>query len=89
VRPGSLDISATSQVVDALEAIAARPAPPRLTVPWWTRVIRPVLRPFADRAVERIRRLKEEHRRQKEQGLIEHRRRRRAAEALTRARDGV
>jgi hypothetical protein len=52
-------------------------------------VIRPVLRPFADRAVERIRRLKEEHRRQKEQGLIEHRRRRRAAEALTRARDGV
>jgi hypothetical protein len=89
VRPGPVDISATTRVVDALEALAARPALPRLTVPWWTQVIRPLLRPFANRAVARIRRLKDEHRRQKEQVLIEHRRRRRAAEALARARDGA
>jgi hypothetical protein len=89
VRPGAIDVPSTLHVVDALESIAAKPAPHPLGVPWWTGMIRPILRPFADRAVERIKRLKEEHRRQKEQDLIEHRRRRRAAEALARARDGV
>jgi hypothetical protein len=51
--------------------------------------MRPMLRASAERAVARIRRLKDEHRRQKEQVLIEHRRKRRAAEAMARARDGV
>ena len=89
VRPGAADVPATTHVIEAFEKLGREPAPPPLPVPWWTRPLRPVLRPFADRAVERIRRLKEEHRRQKEQVLIEHRRRRREAEALARARDGV
>ena len=89
VRPGARDVPSTIRVVDALEALAAGPAPAPLRVPWWTGMIRPFLRPYADRAVERIRRLKEDHRRQKEQELIEHRRRRRAAEALARTTEGV
>ena len=85
VRAG--DVPATVQVVDALEALAAAPAPPPAPVPAWARVMRPVLRPFADRAVERIRRLKAEQKRHKEVVLAEHRRKRRAAEAVARVRD--
>jgi hypothetical protein len=89
VRPGPAGVSATSRVVEALETLGANPAPAPVAVPWWTAAVRPMLRAPAQRAVERIQRLKDEHRRQKEQVLIEHRRRRRAAEALARARDGV
>jgi hypothetical protein len=89
VRPGTPDVAATTRFVDVLERMGREPEPAPLPVPWWTRPIRPLLRPFAERAVERIRRLKEAHRQQKEQVLIEHRRRRREAEALARARDGV
>lgn len=81
VRPGAPDVPATMHVVEALERLVREPAPAAAPVPWWTAPVRPILRPFADRAVERIRRIKEEHRRQKEQVLIEHRRRRREAEA--------
>ena len=89
VRPGAADVPATNRIVEALEMLGREPAPRPAAVPWWTSVVRPLLRSSADRAVERIRQLKEEHRRQKEEVLVEHRRKRRAAEALARARDGV
>ena len=89
VRPGPGDVPATSRVVEALETLGREAAPAPVAVPWWTSVMRPMLRASAERAVARIRRLKDEHRRQKEQVLIEHRRKRRAAEAMARARDGV
>ena len=77
IRPGGDDVSATARVVDVLEGLAAQPAPPAEPAPAWTGLVRPVLRPFARAAVERIRRIKEEHRRQKELRLEAHRRKRR------------
>ena len=84
VRPGAADVPATHRVVEALERLGREPAPRPVHVPWWTAAVRPLLRASAERAVERIRRLKDAHRQQKEQVLIEHRRKRRAAEALAR-----
>lgn len=88
VRPGAIAVSATDNVVAVLESLASQPPPAPARVPAWTAVIRPLLRPFATRALDRVQRLREEHRRRKEQVLAEHRRRRRAAEALARAQDG-
>ena len=87
VRPGPADVSATSIFVDMLEQIAEEPAPAPVPVPSWTRLVRPLLRSHAERAAARVRRIKDEGRRQKEELLVEHRRKRRAAEALARARD--
>ena len=49
VRPGPGDVPATVRFVDALETLAARPAPPSQVAPAWTGLIRPMLRPFRDR----------------------------------------
>ncbi len=75
VRPCGLDVSATTRFVEALEALAARPAPSPAPAPAWTRLIRPMLQPFADAAAERVRRAEEESRRRSEQRLQEHRER--------------
>ncbi|MSO84128.1 MAG: hypothetical protein EXQ53_12680 [Acidobacteria bacterium] len=86
VRPCG-DEPATARFVEALEALGARPAPAPEPAPAWTHVIRPLLRPFANAAAERVRRLKTERRQQKELVLIEHRRKRKAGEVVTRAQD--
>jgi hypothetical protein len=77
VRPAPIDIPATTRFVDALEKLSASPAPQPTPAPIWTRLIRPMLRPFADAAAERVRRIKQERRRQKDLQLAEHRRKRR------------
>jgi hypothetical protein len=81
LRPRGLDVPATTRFVDALETLAAGPAPPPLAVPVWTRLIRPMLRPFAHAAAARARRSKEDSRRQKQRNLLEHRRRKAAGRA--------
>ena len=75
VRPCGVDVAATAQVVDALETIAARPAPAALPIPAWTRMIRPFLGPFARGAAARARRIHEDFRNEKERLLLEHRQR--------------
>src|SRR5688572_5981742 len=52
VRPGEPDVPATAKVVEILERIASQPAPAPVSAPWWTSAIRPMLEPFAKRAVE-------------------------------------
>ena len=61
----------------SLELLVAAPAPTPAPEPEWARVIRPFLRPFADAAAERVRRIKEEHRKVRQERLEEHRRARR------------
>jgi hypothetical protein len=75
VRPRGLDTPATTVFVEALEALAARPAPAPVPVPAWTPLIRPILQPFANAAAERVRRMEEESRRRSERLLLEHRQR--------------
>ncbi len=84
VRPEPFDVSATTRFVDALEALAAHPAPAPEPAPAWTRLVRPILRPFARAAAERMRRIKDELRRQKDLKLEEHRRQKRAHAAAAR-----
>lgn len=79
VRPRGIDIPATTVFVEALEALAARPAPAPEPSPVWTRLVRPFLWPFAQAASERARRLHDDFRRQKQQMLLDHRRRKAAA----------
>lgn len=74
VRPRGLDTPATTVLVEALEALAARPAPEPVPVPAWPRLIRPILQPFASAAAERVRLLEEESRRRRAL-LLEHRQR--------------
>jgi hypothetical protein len=78
VRPHAADTSATARVVAALEAIAAAPAPAPVPPPAWTRLLRPLLRPFADAALRRVQRLTEE--RQRHKALLAAARRARKAE---------
>jgi len=78
VRPRSHDVSATTRFVETLEAFAASPAPHPRPAPVWARLCRPLLKPFADAAGERILRISDERRRRKEVILAEHRRKRRA-----------
>jgi len=73
VRPRGIDTPATTQFVEALEQLAACPAPVPAPVPVWTHVIRPFLQPFAYLAAERVRRMEEESRRRSERRLLEHR----------------
>ena len=87
VRPGPGDVPATVRFVDALETLAARPAPPSQAALAWTGLIRPMLRPFATSAAARVRRLKDERRKQKDELLAEHRRKRRAEREIRRAQD--
>ncbi len=75
VRPCGLHIPATTRVVEALEGVAARPAPAPVPVPAWTRLIRPMLRPFANAAADRVRRIEDELRQERKQVLLEHRQR--------------
>jgi hypothetical protein len=79
VRPGPADQPATVRFADFLEALTAAPPPRVEPVPAWTRALRPLLRPFATAAAERVRRIRDEHRQAKEQRLEEHRRARRLA----------
>lgn len=79
VRPRGLDIPATTRFVEALETLAARPAPPPMAVPAWTRLVRPMLRPFANAAAERARRIEDTLRRRREQALLAHRERKAAS----------
>jgi hypothetical protein len=85
VRPAGIDVPATTRVVEALETLAARPAPEPQPAPAWTYLVRPLLRPFANAAAKRVRRISDEFRRQKEQTLLDHRQRK-AADAVARAR---
>ena len=78
VRPGGTSASATERVVEALEAVAAAPAPAPVAPPMWTRALRPLLRPFADAALRRVRRLTEE--RQQHKAMLAAARRARKAE---------
>jgi hypothetical protein len=88
VRPGGLDVRATDRFVDALERVASQPAPPALRVPAWAPVIRPLLSPFAYAAARRARRISRVFREDKARRLAEHRRRK-AADAVTRAEHAV
>jgi hypothetical protein len=87
VRPRGLDVPATTRFIEVMEEVASRPAPDPVPAPAWAGIVRPLLRPFANQAAERMRRLKDERRRQKDEYLAEHRRKRRADEALARAQD--
>ena len=73
VRPGPIDVPATVCFVDALEALVREPAPAPAPTPAWTAWARPLLTPFARAAAERVRRIKDEHRRLKNEQLEEHR----------------
>jgi hypothetical protein len=81
VRPGRRDTAATTEFVDALEALAAQPAPAPEPAPWWAGVLRPALGPSATSAADRVRRASEERRQRKAAALDEHRRARQAARA--------
>jgi hypothetical protein len=63
--------------------LVAAPAPAPLPEPAWARVVKPFLRPFAEAAAERVRRIKAEHRKVKLERLEEHRRARRQARSNT------
>jgi hypothetical protein len=78
VRPRGPDVAATTVFVDAIEALGAEAPPAPQPAPWWTHVIRPFIRPFADAAARRAQRVREERRREKAQALAEHRRRKAA-----------
>lgn len=73
VRPCGIETSATSRVVESLEAIVARDAPAPAPAPVWTHLVRPLLRPFAYFAAERVRRMEEESKLRAERRLLEHR----------------
>ena len=88
VRPCGVDIRATDRFVDALEHVAAQPAPPPLAVPLWAPVIRPFLSLFAQAAGRRARRVSRAFREDKARRLAEHRRRK-AADAVARAAHAV
>jgi hypothetical protein len=75
VRPGPQGVAATTRFVEA-----PQPEP----APFWTRVCRPLLTPFAHAAAERVLRISSERRRQKEAILVEHRRKRRAERKVLR-----
>jgi len=79
VRPCGLDVPATTRVVEALEALAARPAPAPVPVPVSTRLVRPLFQPFlrryAEAAAERVRLRVEASLRRSEQRLLDHRQR--------------
>jgi hypothetical protein len=75
VRPRGLEVSATSLVVEALEAIGAAAPPAPIPPPAWTRLLRPLLAPFARAATARVKRMEEELRHEKRKALMEHRRR--------------
>jgi hypothetical protein len=88
VRPGGVDIRATDRFVEALESVAAQPAPRPLAVPAWAAVIRPLLWPFARAAARRARRVSLAFRESKARRLAEHRQRK-AADAVARAEHAV
>jgi hypothetical protein len=88
VRPAGLDVRATDRFVEALETVAAQPAPEPLAVPPWAAVIRPLLWPFARAAARRARRVSLAFRESKARRLAEHRRRK-AADAAARAAHAV
>lgn len=75
VRPRGLDMPATTVFVEALEGLAAQPAPAPQPESAWTHLVRPLLWPFARAAVRRAHRVREERRQQKQRSLLEHRRR--------------
>lgn len=65
---------ATQRFVTLLETMVEQAPPAPEPPPWWIRAMRPLLRPFATAAAERVRRISEERRREKEQRLADHRR---------------
>jgi hypothetical protein len=84
VRPCGIDTPATDHFVNALERVAAQPAPEPVPVPPWAPLIHPLLWPFAQGAARRARRVKTASIQHKERRLAEHRRRKRA-DAVARA----
>jgi hypothetical protein len=84
VRPCGMNVAATEQFVDALERVAAQPAPQPVAVPAWAPLIHPLLWPFAQAAARRARRMKTASSQDKERRLAEHRRRKRS-DAVARA----
>jgi hypothetical protein len=84
VRPCGVNAPATDRFVDALERVAAQPAPQPVAVPAWAPIIRPLLWPVAQAAARRARRMKTASSQDKERRLAEHRRRKRS-DAVTRA----
>jgi hypothetical protein len=73
VRPEPVDYPATARFADAVEALARGPAPAPEPAPAWTGLLRPLLTPFARAAAQRVRRIKDEHRRAKDAQLEAHR----------------
>ena len=73
VRPDPIDTPATVRFADALEQLASRPAPAPVAPPVWAAALRPWLTPFAHAAARRVRRIKDEHRRNKNAQLEAHR----------------
>jgi hypothetical protein len=72
-------VNATTVFVEALESLAATPAPAPVPRRRWTRAVKPLLFPFAYAAARRLRRVSDEHRRRKHQDQVDHRRRKAAA----------
>jgi len=89
VRPGPASVPAATRFVEELEMLVAAPPPAPLPEPAWARVVKPFLRPFAEAAAERVRRIKAEHRKVKLERLEEHRRARRQASGTSRATRGT
>ena len=77
VRPRGVDVRATTQVVEALEALGSQPAPAPVAVPFLVRLLRPLIRPllqpYANAVAEEIRLAQEELRRESEQRMLDHR----------------
>ena len=89
VRPGLAGLPATAQFVRELESLAARPAPEPVPAAAWTRLVQPLLKPFARAAIERLRDIKAERTLQKDLLLEEHRRRKATALRSRRKADPV
>jgi len=79
VRPRGLDVAATTMFVEALEALGKAAAPVPAPEASWTNWVRPLLWPSARMAARRVRQIRDEQRRHKQERLLEHRRRKAAA----------
>ena len=78
VRPRGLGVPATQWFVEAVEALADRPAPAPVREPAWFERLQPIarwlLRRYADAAVEQVRRADEASRIREAERLLAHRR---------------
>ena len=65
VRPEPVELAATTRLVNELESLAAHSAPVPVPTPGWTRLVHPLLKPFARGAIERLMDIKAERTLQK------------------------